>query len=239
MPLEFRCVTCAKMLRVGDDAVGKKARCPDCGTIQDVMADFRLASPFSAPASAVPSVPEAATPPASFVDPNSPFGSPPAQAKLNPFADTGSYTGSHAVPNNPYSAPSHAAAYPGELGSNPGNRLIAESKARPPAVAMMVVQGIALCWTMFQVAAIVLQGLDGGEWNNEVFAFTGVVVTGTISGLVLIGAIHMYRLRGYGLAMAAAIISLLPCTGCCILTLPIGIWALVVLNDPIVKSSFE
>ena len=36
MPIEFECAECHKSLRVPDEAGGKPARCPDCGTIQQV-----------------------------------------------------------------------------------------------------------------------------------------------------------------------------------------------------------
>ena len=45
------------------------------------------------------------------------------------------------------------------------------------------------------------------------------------------------RLRG--LAYAAVIMSMIPCTGsCCYLNIGVGIWALVVLADDNVKASF-
>jgi len=58
--------------------------------------------------------------------------------------------------------------------------------------------------------------------------------------VVLIGAIKMKGLENYGFAIAASKIALIPCIGpCCALSLPFGIWALVVLSDPAVKSSFK
>lgn len=38
MPIEFRCSGCQKLLRTPDESAGKKARCPDCGSIVDVPA---------------------------------------------------------------------------------------------------------------------------------------------------------------------------------------------------------
>jgi hypothetical protein len=50
----------------------------------------------------------------------------------------------------------------------------------------------------------------------------------------------MKKLESYGLAMAASIIAMIPCVSpCCLLGLPIGIWALVVLMKPEVKSAFH
>ena len=59
-----------------------------------------------------------------------------------------------------------------------------------------------------------------------------------INGFVIFGAVKMLRLQSYGLAMAASIVAMLPCQCCCLLGLPFGIWALVVLNKPEVKSQF-
>ena len=59
--------------------------------------------------------------------------------------------------------------------------------------------------------------------------------------LILFGAIKMMSLRNYQLAFAVSILAMLPCVTsscCCVLGLPFGIWALVVLNRPGVKSHF-
>lgn len=60
-----------------------------------------------------------------------------------------------------------------------------------------------------------------------------------ISVVVLVGALKMQSLRNYSLAIIASILAMLPCaTPCCLIGLPFGIWALVVLNKPGVKSHF-
>jgi ribosomal protein S27E len=38
MAIEFRCTQCHKLLRIGDDAAGKQAKCPECGAILPVPA---------------------------------------------------------------------------------------------------------------------------------------------------------------------------------------------------------
>jgi hypothetical protein len=61
-----------------------------------------------------------------------------------------------------------------------------------------------------------------------------------MSILVLIGASKMQSLRNYEFAFAASIVAMVPClTPCCILGLPFGIWALVVMCKPEVKSQFS
>lgn len=58
--------------------------------------------------------------------------------------------------------------------------------------------------------------------------------------LIVVGAMKMRALQGYGLAMAAAIISLIPlCPNECCCTLPFGIWSLIILLQSDVKRAFQ
>jgi hypothetical protein len=60
--------------------------------------------------------------------------------------------------------------------------------------------------------------------------------------LNVFGGLRMRSLRGYGLAIFASILALLPCispTGCCLLGQIAGIWALVVLMNQDVKAAFR
>ncbi|WP_426749524.1 hypothetical protein [Myxococcus sp. Y35] len=60
-----------------------------------------------------------------------------------------------------------------------------------------------------------------------------------LNAIVFFGALKMKNLQSYGLAMAASIIAVIPCCGpCACLGIPVGIWSLVVLNKPEVKSAF-
>jgi predicted lysophospholipase L1 biosynthesis ABC-type transport system permease subunit len=71
-------------------------------------------------------------------------------------------------------------------------------------------------------------------------AVVSSIVAILVSGLILFGAIKMKRLESYGLAMAVSIIAMIPCfSPCCLIGLPIGIWAMVVLSKPEVKSAFH
>ena len=60
-----------------------------------------------------------------------------------------------------------------------------------------------------------------------------------LSGFVIFGALKMRNLEGHGLALGAAIVSIIPCSGCCCLGIPVGIWALVLLLKPEIKSQFQ
>jgi hypothetical protein len=57
---------------------------------------------------------------------------------------------------------------------------------------------------------------------------------------VLFGAIQMLRIKTRGIAIAASVVSMINVGSCCcILGMPIGIWALVILLMGDVKQAFE
>ena len=67
------------------------------------------------------------------------------------------------------------------------------------------------------------------------------LVKTALSGFVLWGGLQMMKRRNHGACMGAAIVAMLPCTGagcCCVLGLPIAIWALMVLNRADVRAAF-
>jgi hypothetical protein len=95
-----------------------------------------------------------------------------------------------------------------------------------------------------------MAGMDPSMYGDEVPGWMTMMASGTISvvfaiigiligGLIFYAALQMRKLQSYGLAMAGSIIAMIPCISpCCIIGLPIGIWALVVLTKPEVKAAF-
>jgi hypothetical protein len=78
----------------------------------------------------------------------------------------------------------------------------------------------------------IIEGMQG--------PMAGVVslLIAALNGFVLFGAIKLLRLQGHTTATVASVTAMLPCQCCCLFGLPFGIWALVVLNKPEVKSQF-
>jgi hypothetical protein len=84
---------------------------------------------------------------------------------------------------------------------------------------------------MFMQFSALTQGPLGLVTNLLAFA---------VGGLIVFGAMKMKNLESYGLALTSAILAMIPClSACCIIGLPIGVWALVVLMDSNVKNSFR
>lgn len=66
-----------------------------------------------------------------------------------------------------------------------------------------------------------------------------ILVPSLLFNAVTLGAgLRMRVARNYGLSMAGAICAVIPCSGMCVLTTPVGIWALVTLLDADVKAAF-
>lgn len=128
----------------------------------------------------------------------------------------------------------------------PGDPL---QKVSTPAMLMIVFASIAM---VFSVASLVLNlvgaGLGGmfasGGSDAALQMFSGAVGMGfaglyvLINAFVIYGALQMKKLTNYNISIAAAVLCMLPCGVCCLVNLPIGIWALVMLLDQGVKSAF-
>lgn len=121
-----------------------------------------------------------------------------------------------------------------------------------PALALMIIAGIHLAssalFLVLQGVGITLisaQQIPEQPWVAQMMSGTlGVVMHllgMAISGIIFYGGWKMKQLENHGLAVTSSILAIVPCTSpCCFLIgTPIGIWALVVLLKPEIKSAFR
>ena len=135
-----------------------------------------------------------------------------------------------------------------------GEREAALQAVKGPAIALIIVASLGVAYyglsglfTLFTGGMMLHQELPPEvppqvralveNMRGPLAAVISLVVA-TMNGFVLFGAIKMLRLQNFGLVMAAVIVAMLPCQCCCLLGLPFGIWALMVLKKPEVKSQF-
>ena len=84
-----------------------------------------------------------------------------------------------------------------------------------------------------------------GLWKTELSRSLGLrdyargLAGVAINGVMIAGALAMRRLENRNLALAAATFALIPCQCCCCVSIPFGVWALLMLNRPEVKQSFR
>jgi hypothetical protein len=123
-----------------------------------------------------------------------------------------------------------------------------------PAIALIVTAslgalyyGFSGIFTLLTGGAMFQQEMPPNippEWESFIKGMQGPLAgvfslaIAALNGLVLFGAIKMLRLQNRTMATVAAVAAMLPCQCCCVLGLPFGIWALVVMNKPEVKSYF-
>lgn len=226
MPIEFHCTRCRLRLRTPDDTVGKQAKCPQCGNLvpiphpDDVSAQEPLA--FEAPLQ----------PGGESAGPLSPDAQPRAEPP----------------PVNPYVSP------PMPEGTAAASRSELKRRVIGPAVGMIVGATATLLLAVVYLAWILSIGADGfakelarevPNANAEELRAT-YVVTVALFGMmtilplgIMIGAVSMLRLKWYPIALGGTILALLPCGPCCILSLPFGLWGLMVISDITVRSAFQ
>ena len=130
-------------------------------------------------------------------------------------------------------------------------RARARSILAGPAITMIVLAsatlGLYCVFIMLRVLIFVvnpqfaLKGW-GGRQINSIAYLIGNLLGHTVAifwaTTLLVCAFNMKNLKGYGYAVTAAITAMLPCSICCLVGLPIGIWALVAINNEDVKRAF-
>jgi len=139
-----------------------------------------------------------------------------------------------------------------------GSRDAALNAVKGPAISLIVVASIGILICLFGIVSNLLRGSVQmpppanlpPEWQSffqTMQHFQGPVgalinlFCAAMNGLVIFGAVKMMRLQSRAMAMVSCIVAMLPVTigCCCVLGLPFGIWGLVVMNKPEVKSEFD
>jgi hypothetical protein len=105
-------------------------------------------------------------------------------------------------------------------------------------IISLVLLFLGLCFDVWLLASGRARQMSSGEMPVFVRAIWSVLLV-LANGVTLAGALRMKNLRSPRLAQAACILAVLPCLGpCLVLGIPVGIWGLIVLNDPGVWDAF-
>lgn len=152
---------------------------------------------------------------------------------------------------NPYSASPTAWSDPNTMS---GADLIERVRTRVtvPAVFLIVVGSLGLLASIFSCVNALVSPPPPVDPNAPeiVQQFTQGTVGPLAAGLqsafialnafIIFGAVQMYRLKAWPLALTASIAATINCGSCCfILGAPVGIWAIVILSMTDVKNAFQ
>jgi len=115
-----------------------------------------------------------------------------------------------------------------------------------PAIGLLAAGGLNAALTLLWTLLLGIFGVAilGDSDAREALPGVGVwmvinVFNLALSGLMIYAGLQMRKLQSWTLCLAGAIAAMLPCAPCCILGLPMGIWALIVLIDNEVKQAFN
>ena len=137
-------------------------------------------------------------------------------------------------------------ATPQHMAINPAS---AQSIVSAPATFMMVLGILNLIWAIINLVANLFFGGLGiaaagagteegvGAAIQAMSGLVGAIIGIIVSIIVIMGSVKMKKLQSYGLSMTAAILCIVCCV-CCIGIAP-GIWSIVVLCKPEVKTAFR
>ncbi len=140
--------------------------------------------------------------------------------------------------------------YQSPLTPNPQPSAGPIGKLKGPAIALLICAPFGIILMIVDLVGRVMNINNDTVpvfGNNAQAALAGVYIGMVVDVLamicqivVIVGAVSMLKGQSYASAMAASVISVIPClSACCVLGIPFGIWALVVLNDPGVKTAFR
>ncbi|MBC8357059.1 MAG: hypothetical protein H8E66_34240 [Planctomycetes bacterium] len=233
MSTEFGCCECGKLLRIPETSAGNKVRCPACGSVQEVPTEVK-ATP-SRSSDHAPDQQESPTPQS-----ESTFAA--SSTSANPFADgapPASDSPFAADATNPYATPTSGRGMTSRGLFGPGSRVWARTCVDGPANSLAAVGGVAVIFSGIGLIINLFEFLESGNIGVAVYMVVATVSLMVPYGIVIYGATRMKQLENYKLAIAASILAMLPCSGCCILGLPVGIWSLVVLCNPNIRAAFR
>jgi len=105
-------------------------------------------------------------------------------------------------------------------------------RLRIPSIGLIIAGAINCSVSLLAcIVAIVSHGIVVPE----------LAITAAVFGLgllIIAGACHAMRLRSYGLAVAGTVFATLPCSPGGLVSLPMGIWALLILSSAEVHTAF-
>lgn len=132
-----------------------------------------------------------------------------------------------------------------------------QSKVGPPGIALAILGVVCILANMlgatFQLIGAIATIMDLVNSSAPVEAwvawFTGqgyqivmLCISAVISFVVLFAGLRLRSARSAPLVYLGAILAMLPCCGvgvpCCCFGLPLGIWAIVTMQDDQVKAAF-
>ena len=121
--------------------------------------------------------------------------------------------------------------------------MTAEQMITVPSI-MLIVVGIlgvlaGVAQIIFAVTGVGNDPLDPPTKEDRIVEYVWACVSLLWGGFVAFGGFQMKSFGSRSLAIAGAVVAMVPLNVCCLFGLPVGIWAITILNKPEVQESFS
>lgn len=141
------------------------------------------------------------------------------------------------------------------IGDTDDAQRAALSLAVPPAWALIVTGALGVLFSIGLGVYYIVKGVPpnpfldqyfskhgGGDGPQKIGAFIGAIISVAWAAFIVFAGLKLRKLESWGLVLTAGIICLIPCCGTqlpiCLLSFPIGVWVIIILCLPKVKSQF-
>jgi len=120
-----------------------------------------------------------------------------------------------------------------------------------PSIGLIITGVIGGLFSLFALIALGIGMSLGSLWGGRDIGwyedfYGGAIGMGSsflgllVAIFIIYAGLKMKELKQWNLVVVASVLAMIPCISpCCIIGLPIGIWALVVLMRPDVKAAFN
>lgn len=246
--MKLACPRCGQLLELPDASAGKRGKCPACQAVFLIPDSGAESSPGTGLSDLLNG---------GLGEVSGATGPQATASGTGPWSQQG--IGGGFIPDPETAMP--GALFPPSAGIPPVGQAslsaadappvasVAKSKLLGPAIGLIVAAGVNL---LIIAGRLALGGIDlpppppdadpsyVAGYQIGAKAVIGAILLGGITNMVtLLGGVMMLRLKMRALAVTGAILAMVPCLSCCWpLGLGMGIWALVALNDPTVRSAF-
>jgi len=134
------------------------------------------------------------------------------------------------------------------------SREMALSAVKGPAIALIIIGALGVLYYLFNAVMVLsgslparpipanaspaMRGFLEGMHGPQAGVYS--LIFALVNAYLIFGGVRMMKLQGHTLAIITCVVAMIPCASgcCCVLGLPFGIWGIMMLNKPEVKSQF-
>ncbi len=231
MPIIFYCQQCFERVTTPNETAGKTGRCPFCGEMMDI-----------------PEIPDAATQgaagqgsaPASPPTTSLPAAQSTADEDLFEARDRQKAWGKNIKYGEDTAQPDISKSLTDRFQGTPEQRT-AKARTRMPGICLLIASLSGIVAGICVLLVILIPAAAAGEESLSSTKIAFIVVAGVsciVESIILVGVVDMIKADNWRAAKTSALGAVAPISAWFPITLPFGVWAMIVLAKQDVKKGF-